>query len=122
MEKHTPREDLLRRITYAIKKSETSMSKFAKKAGISAGYLSDILKGKKIPSDRVINEICKNHSLSEQWIKTGKGNIKEIAIETIERDQSIDQVISIMNELNEERKNEIVKYAEERKLLQEIRN
>lgn len=120
MEKYTPREDLMRRIAHAVENSETSMSKFAKKAGISAGYLSDIIKGKKTPSDRVISEICKNHSLSEKWIKTGEGDIKEISIEILKRDPNIDQVVLIMKGLDEEKQKEVLKYAEERKLLTEL--
>ena len=63
------------RLDLVIKKSGMSLTKFSKKSGVSAGYLSDILKGKKTPSDRVITDICNKNSLSENWLRTGNGEM-----------------------------------------------
>ena len=75
MKNLSQRENFLNRLTLAIEKSGLSKAKFAKIVGISSGYLSDILKGNKSPSERVIAQICLKHSLSEEWLVNGNGDM-----------------------------------------------
>lgn len=64
------------RLRLAIKESGLRQKDFAANSGISAGYLTDILKGRTEPSDRVIRDICLGNTLSENWLKTGEGEMR----------------------------------------------
>lgn len=64
------------RLKEAIKKCGVTQKVFAAKSGISASYLTEILKGRTAPSERVVRDICRNNSLSEEWLLTGEGEMR----------------------------------------------
>lgn len=68
-------EFFLKNLTAAIEALGVKKKVFAENSGISQGYLSDILKGRTTPSDRVIKNICSGNSLNESWLKTGTGEM-----------------------------------------------
>lgn len=68
-------EDFLKRLIYVVQTSGQKKKDFAEKSGISASYLTDILKGRTNPSERVIRDICTGNSLNESWLFTGEGEI-----------------------------------------------
>lgn len=49
-----------------------TQDEFAEKLGISKNYVSLIENGKKVPSDRLISDICGEFMVNEEWLKTGK--------------------------------------------------
>lgn len=48
---------------------------FADAVGIHQAYISQIISDKKVPSDRVINDICEAYNISEHWLRTGEGDM-----------------------------------------------
>lgn len=69
-------EFFIERLRIAIKDCGLRQKEFAANSGISAGYLTDILKGRTEPSERVVREICLGNTLSENWLKTGEGEMR----------------------------------------------
>lgn len=64
------------RIVQLRKSREWTQDEFAEKMGISKNYVSLIENGKKIPSDRLISDICQEFYVNDEWLKTGKGEMK----------------------------------------------
>lgn len=61
------------RIVQLRKSREWTQDEFAEKMGISKNYVSLIENGKKIPSDRLISDICREFNVNEEWLRTGNG-------------------------------------------------
>lgn len=51
-------------------------TKFAEAIGISPAYVSQICSGVRVPSDRTIADICRAFKLSEDWLRTGNGDMQ----------------------------------------------
>jgi len=62
------------RIAHIVKESGLTKTAFAEKLNLSQSYVSSLCVGRKIPSDRTISDICKAFDVSEEWLRTGKGN------------------------------------------------
>lgn len=65
------------RIKEIRKKNGLSQQAFADKMGISRNYVSiiEMEKGGKEPGDRLISDICREFHISEEWLRTGKGEM-----------------------------------------------
>lgn len=48
---------------------------FAKQLKLSAPYISELCSGKTQPSDRTITDICREFDISEEWLRTGEGEM-----------------------------------------------
>jgi len=104
MENQSLGDCFLGRLNIAIRETGLSRTGFAKKAGISQGYLSDILKNNKSPSERVISQICLKHSLNEEWLVNGKGDMFSTSQqfkETEEIEELIDAYKAASDEIKE---------------------
>jgi transcriptional regulator with XRE-family HTH domain len=81
------------RINEIVKVSKLTKTDFAKRLGISQPYLSQICAGQKTPSDRTIQDICREFSVNPEWLRTGEGEpylkrtreaeIMSFAVETV---------------------------------------
>ncbi len=70
-------EGIPKRIQLVRKLLNLSQEEFAKKLGISRGYLANIEKGLRTPPDRILKLISKEFGVSYEWLKEGKGEIWE---------------------------------------------
>lgn len=61
---------------------------FAKKLGIVQGFLSDVERGKKHPSDTLLIALCHLYEINEEWLFTGAGEISRRSI----RQEEIDRI------------------------------
>lgn len=61
------------RIVQLRKGRDWTQDKFAEEMGISKNYVSLIENGKKVPSDRLISDICREFNVKEDWLRTGNG-------------------------------------------------
>ena len=52
-----------------------SQDNFAKEIGIQRNTISLFENGKRIPSNRTINDICRVFNVNKSWLKYGTGNI-----------------------------------------------
>lgn len=61
------------RIVQLRKDRDWTQDEFAEKMKISKNYVSLIENGKKVPSDRLISNICREFGVNEEWLRTGSG-------------------------------------------------
>ncbi len=59
------------RIIELRKKQNWTQDEFAERMRISKNYVSLIENGKKIPSDRLISDICREFGVNEEWLRNG---------------------------------------------------
>lgn len=52
-----------------------SQSEFAEKLNLKRNSISLMEGGKRNPSNRTINDICKVFNVSEEWLRTGEGSM-----------------------------------------------
>lgn len=63
------------RIDELIRSLGITKTAFAEKINIGQSFVSKICSGAKIPSDRTIMDICREFGVSEQWLRTGTGEM-----------------------------------------------
>lgn len=103
-----------------------TQDKFAEEMGISKNYVSLIENGKKVPSDRLVSDICQEFNVTEEWLRNGtppkkpldklatyvaqitKGNdefIKDLIVAYMELDPSSKKALQVLTEkMYQERK------------------
>ena len=64
------------RLKRVIEASGHNKSRFAEKLSISQAYLSQLCSGVRSPSDRTIKDICEAFDVSEDWLRTGQGEMR----------------------------------------------
>jgi transcriptional regulator with XRE-family HTH domain len=70
------------RINFIIQKLDISKSKFAERLNVSQAFVSQMTSGEREPSDRTIQDICREFGVNEVWLRTGKGDpFKERTLE-----------------------------------------
>lgn len=52
---------------------------FGKKIGLARNTIANYETGNRIPSNIVINSICREFGISEEWLRTGNGEMYKIA-------------------------------------------
>lgn len=57
-------------LNLGIKKAE-----FARRLKISRPFVSELCSGVKLPSNRTIADICREFNVSEEWLRTGEGEM-----------------------------------------------
>lgn len=61
------------RIAWCVKDSKLTKTAFAEKINVGQSFISQLCSGAKMPSDRTIADICREFNISEEWLRTGKG-------------------------------------------------
>lgn len=61
------------RINDVVKQSGLTKTVFAKRLGVSQPFVSKICSGDATPSDRTIQDICREFGVNEVWLRTGEG-------------------------------------------------
>lgn len=69
------------RVLQIRKENKLTQDDFAKKIKLSKNFVWMLEKGERVPSDRTISDICREFSISEEWLKTGTGDMYIIPIE-----------------------------------------
>lgn len=63
------------RIELILNESNLKKVEFARKLNIDPSYIPKLISGKSIPSDRLIKDICYKFNISEEWLRTGEGDM-----------------------------------------------
>ncbi len=66
-----------KRILEIRKDAGKTQDVFAEKLGLTKNFISLIETGKREPSDRTIKDICREFNINEDWLRTGKGEMKK---------------------------------------------
>ena len=86
-------ESINNRIAWCVKDSGLTKTDFAARINISQSFISRLVSGEKLPSDRTIADICREFNISEVWLRTGEGEPH------MERDKD-EEVLEIMEKIN----------------------
>lgn len=68
-------DSLNERISLLIKELGATKTAFSEKLNVSQAFVSQICSGVKQPSDRTIADICREFGVSEEWLRTGRGEM-----------------------------------------------
>jgi len=63
------------RISHIIHEIGLTKTAFAKRLNVSQPFVSQMISGVSMPSDRTIVAICREFSVNEDWLRTGKGEM-----------------------------------------------
>lgn len=63
------------RILQVRKENGLTQDAFAERIKLSKNFVWMIEKGERIPSDRTISDICREFSVSEEWLRYGTGEM-----------------------------------------------
>lgn len=63
------------RISKIIGSVGITKTEFAERLNVTQPYISKLSNGGSIPSDRTILDICREFSVSEDWLRTGEGEM-----------------------------------------------
>ena len=64
------------RIGKIIESEGIKKVRFAEKLKIDQSYVTQLVNGKRNPSDRTIADICREFNVSEVWLRTGEGQMR----------------------------------------------
>lgn len=62
--------------------------RFAEQIKVDQSYVTQLIKGRNYPSDRVIDNICRAFDVNEQWLRTGDGPM----FVPIDKDKEFDRI------------------------------
>lgn len=57
------------------KELSVTQQEFADKLKISRNFVAQIEMGSKVPSDRTIDDVCREFNVNEEWLRTGNGDM-----------------------------------------------
>lgn len=57
------------------KELNVTQQEFANKLKISRNFVAQIEMGSKVPSDRTIDDVCREFNVNEEWLRTGNGDM-----------------------------------------------
>ena len=57
------------------KELNETQQEFADKLKISRNFVAQIEMGSKVPSDRTIDDVCREFNVNEEWLRTGNGDM-----------------------------------------------
>ena len=84
------------RLKILRKTLKLSGEKFGEKIGVKRSAISQIETGKNNLSDQIIKSICTVYNVSEEWLRTGEGEMfietKESFLENISKQYSLDDL------------------------------
>lgn len=63
------------RIKLIRQTEKLTQAQFAERLGLTRNYIALIETGSRIPSDRTIADICREFNVSENWLRTGEGEM-----------------------------------------------
>lgn len=65
------------RIEKLIEELGITKTAFAEKIKVTQPYISKLISGNGIPSERLIEDICEKFNINESWLRTGEGEMFE---------------------------------------------
>lgn len=63
------------RILATLKETNITKTEFVKRLNVSQAFVSQMYSGVGNPSGRTISDICRIFRVSEQWLRTGDGEM-----------------------------------------------
>ena len=67
--------DFPERLSKLIESLGIKKVEFASKIKVDQSYISQLVSGKRTPSDRTLADICREFNVSDTWLRTGEGEM-----------------------------------------------
>ena len=83
-------ETIGERILLVIEANNLKRVEFARILNINQSYVTQLIKGRNQPSDRLVEDICQKYNINETWLKTGEGEMRRATSPLFLRDSSLD--------------------------------
>lgn len=80
------------RLRFLIDTLGITKTKFAEDLHVSSAFVSMLCSGKSLPSDRTIADICRKYNVSETWLRTGEGEMRQ----KLTRNQEIAEFMGVV--------------------------
>lgn len=103
-------QEMKDRIVSARKESGLTQEEFGKELNLSQNYVWMLESGKRAPSARTIIDLCKKFQISEEWLRTGEGEMKapmtkqaeiaEITAQLFHKEETDPETYNFLIELN----------------------
>ncbi|MCI6356132.1 MAG: helix-turn-helix domain-containing protein [Gemmiger formicilis] len=84
---------LNKRIKMVRKSKGLTLEKFGERIGITASACSTIENGKNNASDQTIRSICREFNVSENWLRTGEGEMYN----AVDEDEEISNIMTAIS-------------------------
>lgn len=82
-----------KRIKMVRKSKGLTLEKFGERIGITASACSTIENGKNNASDQTIRSICREFNVSENWLRTGEGEMYN----AVDEDEEISNIMTAIS-------------------------
>lgn len=82
------------RLKYVIEESNQTQKAFAEKLRLTDNYMSMLIKGKRVPSDKVVDDICEKLQVNKEWLLEGTGEIHAPSDQVTEITELLDKLIT----------------------------
>lgn len=103
-------QEIKDRIISIRKESGLTQEEFGKELNLSQNYVWMLESGKRAPSARTIIDLCKKFQISEEWLRTGEGEMKapmtkqaeiaEITAQLFRKEETDPETYNFLVELN----------------------
>lgn len=97
---------LAERVKALIGELGLSQRQFSLKVDIDTGYLSKIIQGKVVPSDRILKVIANTFDVNIEWLKTGEGEMFTSDSNTASRRR----VLGLIDSLDDNQLDQVTKF------------
>ncbi|MCC0673107.1 helix-turn-helix transcriptional regulator [Clostridioides sp. ES-S-0145-01] len=89
-----------------------SQRAFGERIYLSQDQISLLEKGKRILTERSINDICREFEVNEEWLRNGTGEIYKDCLVDLEVDDDVKEITNKLYELEQEDRDAILKMIE----------
>ncbi|EOY7154758.1 TPA: helix-turn-helix transcriptional regulator [Clostridioides difficile] len=89
-----------------------SQRAFGERIFLSQDQISLLEKGKRVLTERSINDICREFEVNEEWLRSGKGEIYKDCLADLEIDDDVKEITNKLYELEQEDRDAILKMIE----------
>lgn len=103
------------------KEKGLSQKDIAAAIGMTQGYISEVEKGLKLPGSEFLISLKKSFGLDLNWFLTGETQVSIVAEEhTPYGDPVREKINQHLDQMCEDQRRDVLKYAEEKKLISEL--
>ena len=110
--KETINKEIGKRLNLLRTNEKLSQKAFGEKIFLSQDQISLLEKGKRVLTERSINDICREFDVNEEWLRKGIGDIYKDCLSELEIDEDVKEITNKLYELEYEDRNAMLQMIE----------
>ncbi|MCE4883856.1 helix-turn-helix domain-containing protein [Clostridioides difficile] len=103
---------LNKRLKTLRKELGLNQTQMGNKLFLSQDHISSLETGRRDLTDRIINDICKEFNVNENWLRTGEGDIFQDPTLDMDFDDDIKEMLRMISKLSPEAQKRLYNVAE----------